>query len=200
MASLFTHALVAASLGAAAQAEWRKDARFWFAAIVCSMLPDIDVIGFGFGIHYGDLWGHRGMTHSLLFAAVVAVLAAGAMGPRALSRWKTALLFFFITASHGLLDALTDGGLGVAFFSPFNTRRYFFPWRPLHVSPIGAVSFFSPRGVRVLQSELVWVWLPVLVATAVFWAWRPWRSPRSSPVPEGPEPAVTARSEGDLLN
>jgi len=149
MASLFTHALVAASLGAAAQAEWRKDARFWFAAIVCSMLP---------------------------------------------------LLFFFITASHGLLDALTDGGLGVAFFSPFNTRRYFFPWRPLHVSPIGAVSFFSPRGVRVLQSELVWVWLPVLVATAVFWAWRPWRSPRSSPVPEGPEPAVTARSEGDLLN
>lgn len=31
---------------------------------------------------------------------------------------------------------LTDGGLGVAFFSPFDNKRYFLPWRPIRVSPI----------------------------------------------------------------
>jgi inner membrane protein len=200
MASLFTHALVAASLGTAAQAEWRKDARFWFAAIVCSMLPDIDVIGFGFGIRYGDLWGHRGMTHSLLFAALIAAPCAVRLEETTRRRVLLALLLWVTTVSHGLLDALTDGGLGVAFFSPFDTRRYFFPWRPLHVSPIGVGGFFTARGLRVLESEIVWVWLPVLAATAVFWAWRAWRSSRSSPVPGGQEPAVTARAESDLLN
>jgi len=75
---------------------------------------------------------------------------------------------FVSTASHGLLDACTDGGLGVAFFSPFDTTRYFFAFRPIAVSPIG-VRFFSERGISVLWSELVWVWIPLLIfATAAF--------------------------------
>ncbi|HEX7809721.1 MAG TPA: metal-dependent hydrolase, partial [Thermoanaerobaculia bacterium] len=49
--------------------------------------------------------------------------------------------------------------LGVAFFSPFSNVRYFFPWRPIRVSPIGP-RFFSARGLATLQSELLWVWLP----------------------------------------
>ena len=67
-----------------------------------------------------------------------------------------------ITASHGFLDAFTNGGLGVAFFSPFDPTRYFFPWTPIEVSPIGAVRFFSQRGLLVIISELRWVWLPSL--------------------------------------
>jgi inner membrane protein len=47
-----------------------------------------------------------------------------------------------VKASHGILDAMTDGGLGVAFFSPFDDTRCFFPFRPIKVSPIG-LSFFS---------------------------------------------------------
>jgi inner membrane protein len=66
---------------------------------------------------------------------------------------------FLVAVSHGLLDALTDGGLGVAFFAPFDGRRYFFPWRPIEVSPIG-LGFFSARGARTFLSELQWVWLP----------------------------------------
>jgi inner membrane protein len=61
---------------------------------------------------------------------------------------------------------MTTGGLGVAFFSPFSNTRYFFPWRPIAVSPIGA-RFFSPRGFAVLLSEALWVWTPMLVAGAV---------------------------------
>ena len=70
--------------------------------------------------------------------------------------------FFIITASNGLLDAMTNGGLGVAFFSPFDTTRYFFPWRPLVVSPVNPVYFFSNWGISVLRNEAVWIWLPCL--------------------------------------
>ena len=133
------------------------------------MLPDIDVIAFAFGIPYGDMFGHRGFTHSLFFAVVIGVLVTwhllhrpgsdshrpGARSHRlALFIWFTAL-----TASHGILDAMTNGGRGIAFFAPFSDHRYFFPWRPIQVSPIG-VGFFSARGLRVLASEAGWIWVP----------------------------------------
>jgi inner membrane protein len=78
------------------------------------------------------------------------------------------LYFFLCTVSHGVLDAMTDGGLGVAFFSPFDTTRYFFPVRPVLVSPIGVSEFFSAYGVRILTSEALWIWLPSGVAFLVF--------------------------------
>jgi inner membrane protein len=109
------------------------------------------------------------LTHSLFFAAVVAAFMAARFTGRpshdqqasaqanaeSWGRWSLGLLLFAIAASHGLLDALTDGGLGVAFFSPFDLHRYFFPFRPIVVSPIGAGHFFTRRGVEVLSSEMV---------------------------------------------
>jgi inner membrane protein len=68
--------------------------------------------------------------------------------------------FFGATASHGVLDALTNGGLGVAFFAPFSNTRYFFPWQPIEVSPLGIEPFLSSRGVEVMVSEFKWVWIP----------------------------------------
>ena len=121
------------------------------------------------GIRYGDLWGHRGMTHSLLFAAVIAVIMALRFAPARPERWKLMLLLFVITASHGVLDAMTNGGLGVAFFSPFDTSRYFFSWTPIQVSPIGASRFFSTRGMDVLWSEIVWIWGPAILLGAAIW-------------------------------
>src|SRR5262249_14335862 len=72
MASLFTHALLGAALGQTSYREWRKDWRCWGLVVTCSVLPDIDTLGFHAGVPYGALWGHRGVTHSLLFAALVA--------------------------------------------------------------------------------------------------------------------------------
>jgi len=172
MATLFSHAVAGAAIAQAAGPELRKKPSFWLAAILCAILPDIDVIGFSFGIHYGDLWGHRGMTHSLLFAAVVAICLAVRLQESAQERVKLALLLFLITASHGVLDALTNGGLGVAFFSPFDTRRYFFPWRPILVSPIGMRGLLSARAMRVLWSEIPWVWVPALAVSATIWGLR----------------------------
>lgn len=167
MASAITHAVVGVALAQAGMHEWRQQWSFWTLAVFCSVLPDIDVIGFRLGIHYGDLWGHRGMTHSLLFAAITGIAMSFLVRSSTLDRWKAALLLFVITASHGVLDAMTDGGLGVAFFSPFSPSRYFFAWRPIHVSPIAAHRFFSVRGLTILWSETRSVWVPALL-TGVF--------------------------------
>jgi inner membrane protein len=70
---------------------------------------------------------------------------------------------FLCTASHGVLDAMTTGGMGVAFFSPFSNHRYFFPWRVIEVAPISVRRFISERGIAVLMSELTRVWLPCAV-------------------------------------
>lgn len=126
---------------------------------VATVLPDADVAAFALGIPYEHTFGHRGFTHSIAFAAVVATVSTLALHPR---RPRATFAFLFLCAiSHPLLDALTDGGLGVAFFSPLSNERYFFPWTPIRVSPIGP-RFFSARGMETVVSELVWVWLPVL--------------------------------------
>src|SRR5262245_51013946 len=111
-----------------------------FAAL--SMLPDVDVIGFKLGVRYADPWGHRGASHSLFAAALVA-LACAALARLVRAPPARVAAFAFVTvASHGLLDALTNGGLGVALLWPFDLTRYFAPWRPIPVAPIGA-RFFS---------------------------------------------------------
>jgi inner membrane protein len=171
MASLFTHAAVGIALGEAAPRKLRQRPVFWAVAVLCSILPDFDVIGFRLGVPYGDLWGHRGITHSLLFAAVAAAGFAVALEDKADERWRLAGLLFLIVVSHGVLDALTNGGLGVAFFSPFETHRYFFPWRPIWVSPIGVPALFSSRALRVIQHE-TWVWGPALALAVIVWAAR----------------------------
>ena len=174
MASVISHAVAALSIGACFYKPGTPK-RVWVAGAICSVLPDLDVIGFQFGIRYGDFWGHRGFTHSLLFAALLAG-AVAVLGFRrglpGISRFSLWTYFFLATASHGLLDAMTDGGLGVAFFAPFDNHRYFLPWTPIRVSPIGVGRFFSERGFAVLQSELLWIWLPAGLLAAAAWILR----------------------------
>jgi inner membrane protein len=168
MASAFSHAIVALVMGKAFQNKelsWRE----LLLGALCSVVPDLDVIGFYVGIQYGDVWGHRGLTHSVVFAALLAgsLVALRYRGKPAVVMTGLFLYFFICAASHGVLDAMTDGGLGVAFFSPFDTTRYFFPMRPVLVSPIGVSEFFSAYGVRILVSEALWIWLPSCVAFVV---------------------------------
>jgi inner membrane protein len=165
MASPLSHAVAALSIGSCF---YRRNVlkRVWVAGVVCSVIPDLDVIGFRFGVRYGDFWGHRGFTHSLAFAALLAGVVAAVevrRGASGIGRFPLFAYLFLVTASHGVLDAMTDGGLGVAFFSPFDNNRYFLPWRPIRVSPIAVHRFFSARGYAVLQSELLWIWVPAFL-------------------------------------
>jgi inner membrane protein len=166
MASVFTHAFVAAAMGAVYKG-WPLPARFWLLSAACAVLPDADVIAFFFGIPYGDTFGHRGFTHSLAFALLLGVAVVLLFFRGAKNKGGLVAYFSLVTASHAALDALTNGGLGVAFFAPFDRARYFFPWRPVVVSPIGVGSFFSEWGLAVILSELVWVWLPSLLFVGV---------------------------------
>jgi inner membrane protein len=136
---------------------------------VCAEIPDLDVVGFWFGVPYADLFGHRGFTHSIFFAGL---LATGVVRLLARSAGSTARLWMYLflsTLSHGFCDALTDGGLGVAFFSPFDTTRYFFPFRPIVVSPLHWRDVLSPVGLHVLWSELLWIWIPCAVMAGMSW-------------------------------
>lgn len=165
MASAFSHTFAALSIGTCFYRP-QIAKRVWVAAASCSVLPDIDVIGFRFGIPYGDFWGHRGFTHSLLFAVLLSGTGVAILSGKknlGIGRFPLLAYFFLATASHGLLDAMTNGGLGVAFFSPFDNARYFLPWRPILVSPISLPRFFSPRGYAVLENEMLWIWVPAIL-------------------------------------
>jgi inner membrane protein len=129
---------------------------------VCSVVPDLDVIGRKFGIRSNHMLGHRGLTHSIAFAtALGAILTHTLFRSSHLDPWVVFLFLFVSTLSHALLDMLTNGGQGVALWAPFSNARYFFPWRPIEVSPIGVRRFFSRRGGMIIRSEFRWVWLPL---------------------------------------
>ncbi len=167
MPTILTHAVAGLALGRS-MARRPLPRRTWWLLAGCAMLPDLDTVGLLFGVPYGSLYGHRGLFHSLAFALIVAlaVVATGYSGFAKRERWSLVLLFFVATASHGLLDCLTDGGRGVALLAPVELKRYFFGWRPIHVSPIGLAAL-SAAGLRALLSEIIVVWLPAALLTAV---------------------------------
>jgi len=118
------------------------------------------------GIPYSHFLGHRGFTHSLFFAAlfgcVLTLLFFRSTSLRSRQGLFLWTYFSLLTASHGLLDGLTNGGLGLAFFSPFDQTHYFLPWQPVKVSPLGIRSFFSERGMEVIWSEIIFIGIPVV--------------------------------------
>lgn len=139
--------------------------------VLCAILPDLDVAMFKLGVPYESVFGHRGFSHSIFFALLVATAFRFGSKVGQSRPWTTFLFLLFATISHGLLDALTNGGHGVGFFTPFSERRYFLPVQWIEVSPIGA-AFFSARGMAVLRSELLTVWLPCLLVALLGFALR----------------------------
>ena len=163
MPTTLTHSFVGVALGGTFFRKMPR--RFWYLTVACATVQDLDVIGFPFGVDYGDFLGHRGLSHSLPFAFVISVIAVSLMLKYvklfSLKWWCLWALFFAIAASQGLLDAMTDGGLGVALFSPFDRTRYFLPWRPIPVAPIGLHGLFSRWGLRVIIFEVGLIWIPL---------------------------------------
>ncbi|HKR04999.1 MAG TPA: metal-dependent hydrolase [Bacteroidia bacterium] len=166
MPSAFSHAIAAYAAGKI-YPRTKTSFKFFLTGMICAAFPDIDAIGFWMGIPYHSIWGHRGITHSFFFAFALAfvVMQLFYANEKVRSRsYHLKWLYFFIaTASHPVLDAMTSGGMGVAFFAPFENSRYFFPFRPILVSPISVSGFFSSRGLAVFKSEFTWIWIPCLI-------------------------------------
>lgn len=190
MASAFTHAFVGAAVATLAPRPFRGAGLAVLLAALAAA-PDLDIVGFRAGIPYAHPLGHRGLTHAPSAALVVALLVAWALAARRgvalASRAGLGLsaVIFLAIASHGVLDALTHGGLGVGFLLPFDTRRDVFGFRPLAASPLSARAFFSPLGAEILAQEMRWVWLPIAAGVAALLVWRRVRRPAGGALGDG---------------
>jgi inner membrane protein len=163
MASIISHAAAGAALSIAFAPD-SAPGRYWPVAIVAAVLPDADSLLYYLRVTYYSTLGHRGFFHSPFLGIIVSFLLMFLFfrDEAAFSgRWFWYFFVFFLAwTSHGFLDALTNGGRGVAFLFPFSSKRYFLPWTPIQVSPMRIKSFFTARGWSVFQNELVWIWLP----------------------------------------
>ncbi len=171
MPTILTHTAVPLAIGLGL-APRVISPRLLVAGILASMAPDLDVIGFHFGVAYADIDGHRGLLHSLAFALLLAVLAAIAARPLRTTRGCAFVFVLVCAASHGLLDMMTTGGLGVAWFWPFSDARHFLPWQVIKVSPLTLHRLLSPVGRAVMVSELQVVWIPAALLCLMLLAGR----------------------------
>lgn len=170
MPTIISHSIAALAIGKAFASEGLPP-KFWLLTVACALLPDLDVVSFLFSIRYHHMLGHRGLTHSFPFAIALgfAVALIFFREVRLLSAnwWVIVCYFFIVTASHALLDALTNGGLGVALLAPFTNERFFFPWRPIQVSPLELEPFLTGRAWGVVLSEVKWIWVPSAILVAI---------------------------------
>lgn len=169
MPTIITHAAVPICLGLGL-GQNVIPRRLLLAGIALAMLPDADVLAFKFGVAYGNVFGHRGFTHSLLFAFIVPLITLW-LG----RRWfKASLLrcWAFLTVSllsHSLLDSITDGGKGVGWLWPWSDERFFAPWQVIKVAPFALSRYTTPYGQQVILSELLWVWVPGMILMGMLW-------------------------------
>ena len=163
MPTILTHPAVPLAIGLGLGARVVSP-RLLLAGVLAAIAPDLDVVGFRLGIAYSDIEGHRGLLHSLAFALLLGLAAAAAAGPLRTTRVRAFLFVALAAASHGFLDMMTTGGLGVAWFWPFSGERHFLPWRVIKVSPLSLQRLMAPAGRAVLASEFRMVWLPAAAA------------------------------------
>lgn len=133
--------------------------RLWIGLIVFAllgMLPDFDVLLVALGTDDWGAWGHRGASHTPVFALAVGVLAALLTWARGQRRpLGRGLVVALVVASHCVLDALTQEGRGMMFLWPLTSDRFHFLWRPIPDAPRGW-AFFTAIGFRHLAVELVY--------------------------------------------
>lgn len=163
MASFFGHPAFPAAVKATGLVKVSRP--LMVLMIFLTLFPDLDVIAFRFGVPYESQWGHRGFSHSIVFALLLSFFFLPFSDYFKTTKRTLYVLTFLSTLSHSLMDALTNGGLGVALFWPLTSERYFFPLRPVEVSPIGVRGFLSLRGLIVVFSEILWIWIPIMCSS-----------------------------------
>ena len=184
--SAFTHALLGLAIvriGTGA----KVPARLWVAGALLAAAPDLDALSYSLGLGLSDhpWWSHRGLTHSVPFAAAAAAIVTVLLFPwwrreeQAIPQWRVWLILTVAMAFHGLTDLLTNGGAGIALFSPVDPYRYRWRFTPVEVSPLSIRLFFSEWGLRVILSELRWVIAPAAAVVAVVQGIRWWIAART---------------------
>lgn len=164
MPTIITHSVIAVSTATGFKYA-KLSLKLLVLSVLCSIIPDADVFGYHWlYIPSNHFFGHRGFFHSPFFAALLSIFIVTIFYRKeetfSKQWWSHILYFFVLTTSHGILDALTNGGQGIAILSPVSNQRFFFPWTPIEVSPLNIKAFFSQRGLTVLGNEIIWIWAP----------------------------------------
>lgn len=162
MPSLLGHAAAGLALHTTF-ADERTPRHAWALAVGCALAPDLDWFSAFLHVPYGHALAHRGATHSLP-AALLLAAAAMLLGLRGhLRNPRLWLCMVAAAVSHGLLDACTLGGVGVAAFHPLSRARFVCLWQPIRVSPIPLSGRLWIRFLGALWTEALWIGLPALL-------------------------------------
>ncbi len=129
MSSIIGHMLggAVAAKTAAGEISTQQRRRFYVLAALVSVLPDLDVVVFML-LRPLEMTPHRGASHSLLFAALSALLLT-LLCARFFSMTRVRLFACILAAycSHLVLDYLMGSGPEVPFFWPFSVQGYLSP-------------------------------------------------------------------------
>lgn len=118
-----------------------------YALLLCCLLlpvlPDADAV-MHFWVKYGHALGHRGVSHSILFALVFSIglawllqrLGYAERTRQALGRMT--LVFSLLMISHGITDTMTTGGKSPSLLWPIKSEGVWSPKRFIPVSPMGS--------------------------------------------------------------
>jgi inner membrane protein len=136
-----------------------------------AVLPDADVMVVALGARDGGAIGHRGASHSLAVALAVGLVCALAARRLGWPFLRTGIACALAVSSHGILDALGEGGRGIPLLWPFSDTRFMSPWRLLPDAPRG-FEMLSRPGMTDLALEFL-VFFPL----TAFALW-PERRPR----------------------
>jgi inner membrane protein len=166
MPSLFGHALAGVAIHSLALPGKQKSRRTIALSLVCALIPDLDWFMSFFPISTRHFLNHRGVTHSLV-AAVLIAIGAVILGFSRKERSKPIWICMLACAfSHCLLDACTLGGVGVALFTPVTAVRFVCDFQPIRVGPIPLNWHLFQPFLAGLWTELLWIGLPSVVMLA----------------------------------
>lgn len=159
-----------------------------FAAL--SALPDFDVFLVALGVPDAGAGGHRGASHSFFLAVIIGLLTASYARRFGWPVVRTAIAATLAVASHGILDAIGEGGRGIPLFWPLSDARYLSPWRLLPDAPRG-LQMLSRHGLLDVCVELL-VFFP-MAAYALWPSPAFLRKPRGAFFGSNAAPALVAK-------
>ncbi len=141
--------------------------RLMAALALLAICPDGDLLTLPLGVEANTLYGHRGLSHSM----VVGVLLAVGFGRWArrwkVNQWQATWAALLALGSHGVLDCMNVGSKGVALFWPISSRFFEVSWHPIP-AVITVEDLFRPVGLPVLLAEAV-IFSPFLLYAIVGW-------------------------------
>jgi membrane-bound metal-dependent hydrolase YbcI (DUF457 family) len=171
MAYFLTHIFITTSLVFLYR---EKGQRFLLFLMICvaAILPDVDVF---FSDSRSNLFSHRGVTHSFFFILFISTVFSVFFWGKVKNFLQILFVFFifFIAGfSHIILDLMTEDVKGVCLYCPFDESRTMLSFKPFKsfVLSSGGPSrkLMSGTMIQFLLPEIIYVWVPSIIAFISF--------------------------------